>query len=146
MVEVAGFEPAVSCPPDKRDNQASLYLDEFDTRASERDRVSDSGAVPWSRTSGVLVPKVVGEAGFEPTAFCAQGRRSTRLSYSPSVETEVGVEPTITEVAAPRRTVWLPRHVYWWARRELHPRLLPYQGSALLLGHEPSWSGEPRWN
>lgn len=27
VVEVAGFEPAVSCPPDRRDNQASLYLD-----------------------------------------------------------------------------------------------------------------------
>ena len=27
---------------------------------------------------------VVGAAGFEPTAFCAQGRRATRLRYTPS--------------------------------------------------------------
>jgi hypothetical protein len=26
---------------------------------------------------------VVGAAGFEPTTFCAQGRRATRLRYAP---------------------------------------------------------------
>lgn len=34
---------------------------------------------PPSGTAG----EMVGTAGFEPTAFCAQGRRATRLRYAP---------------------------------------------------------------
>jgi hypothetical protein len=35
-VELAGFEPAISCPPDRRDSQASLQLEEVSARVAQQ--------------------------------------------------------------------------------------------------------------
>lgn len=47
--------------------------------------------------------RIVGAAGFEPTAFCAQGRRATKLRYAPK---------------------------YWWAVWVPTPLPFPYEGTA----------------
>ena len=71
-----------------------------------RSLVPQTSAITRLRYTSMMVEGV----GFEPTIACFQGRWVWPLPDPSMMETTVGIEPTNTEVAAPRLTIWLHRH------------------------------------
>lgn len=56
----------------------------------------------------MLFKKIIGIAGFEPTTFCSQSRRSTRLSYIPKLLPKLEKEKIKTSYFFLKMLVILP--------------------------------------